>query len=176
MNLDFVDASWHNAIIPWNRFRDAGVRGGICKVSDGYFMKPDFTGHIDSQFKTNWQALDTFDLRGAYHFLRFDVRRSGGLNPAQQVKLALDTIGDHKDTDIFVLDVEEPLANIANVSLQARANMLADALRYAERYWDKKYIWVYTGAWWWNKNNMPISFKLRVNVSGKFRLHKIAIR
>ena len=155
MDLGFIDASWHNAIIPWNRFRDAGVRGGIVKVSDGYFMSPDYTGHIDSQFKTNWQALDTFDLRGAYTYITFDANRSGGLNPARQVQLALDTIGDHKETDIYAIDVEQKPHLISHISLQARANMLADALQYAERYWDKKYIWVYTGAWWFNKNNMP---------------------
>jgi hypothetical protein len=149
-DLDFADVSWHNSIIAWNRFRTAGVRGGICKVSDGYFMSPSYRGHIDSQFKTNWQALDTFDLRGAYTFITFDANRSGGLSPAKQVKLAIDHIGDHKEKDIYAIDVEQHPELIKHISKQARLNMLVDAFAEARKWWDAEYIWNYTGAWWWD--------------------------
>ncbi len=155
--FDFIDLAHFQKQFPWNRARDAGVRGGIAKVMDGYFMPPDYKGHIDPRFEINWQALDSFDLRGAYGFNRFDVKRSGGLTPAMQMQLALDTIhsyGDHKETDILVWDVEEKPENIANVSLLARAQMLAEALKTAEKEWNKEYIWIYTGNWWW-KPNMP---------------------
>ena len=149
--LKFVDVSWHNGTIFWNKFRDAGVRGGICKVSDGYFMPPGYHGHIDPQFHRNWQALNTFDLRGAYTYLRWDVGiKTGGLTMRDQVKLAVDTIGDHKETDILAFDEEQPAAQIAHIPKLARAQMLADALQEAEKYWDKEYIWNYSARWWWN--------------------------
>lgn len=157
-NLDFIDVSHHQGAFPWNRARDAGVKGGICKVSDGYFMAPTYRGHIDSQFATNWQALDTFELRGAYTFIRFDANKSGGLSPAQQVKLAIDTIGSHKDRDIFVLDVEQNPTQIAHISLRARSTMLKAALQEAQKHFDN--VWLYTGSWWWDKQIQITSYIL----------------
>ena len=170
-NLDVVDVSHHNGAIPWNRFRDLGVRGGICKVSDGYFMPPTYRTHIDPQFERNWQALDTFDLRGAYVFIRFDSNKSGGMTPKDQVKLAVDTIGDHKDTDIFALDVEQPAGQIAHISKAARVTMLVDALLEAEKGFSK--VWIYTGAWWYDKqmpfpNSYITSFPMWMAYYGRF--------
>jgi len=152
--LDFVDVARYQRDVPWNLFRDAGVNGAMARVSEGYFLPPDYTGHIDAYFATNWQALENFDLRGATHYIRFDKNRTGGLTTVDQVNLAIDEIeaqpSQRKATDIFALDVEQPASQIAHIPLVTRAAMLAAAFEEAEKRWDKEYIWLYTGKWWWN--------------------------
>ena len=158
--MDFIDVSHHNGVLPWNRLRDAGVRGAMCKVSDGYFMPPDYRGHIDSQFENNWSAANMFELRGATIFPTFDSNRSGGLTPAKQIKLGIDHVGDHKETDILAIDVEQHPVQIAHISKLARLHMLIDAFAEARKWWDEEFIWNYTGKWWWDEElprNIPIS-------------------
>lgn len=158
-NLDFIDVSWHRGIIPWNNIRNAGVRGGIAKVSDGWFMPPNYSSdgnHFDPQFKSNWAGLEEFDLRGAYHYARFDTPYWRPDTLAQQVINAINYIGEPRKTaDVFVIDVEQPASQITNISLNNRQDILIDALVAAvDTGWPMEYIWIYTGAWWWNKE-MP---------------------
>ncbi len=156
--LDFVDVARYQKDVPWNLFRDAGVGGAMARVSEGYFLPPNYTGHIDAYFPRNWQALENFGLRGATHYIRFDKNRTGGLTPADQVNMAINEVeaqpSKRKPADILALDVEQNPKQIAHISKLARAQMLAEAFREAEKRWDKEYIWNYTGKWWWD-DQMP---------------------
>lgn len=160
MELDFIDVSHHNGTITWNALRDAEVRGGIAKVSDGYFMPPgyyDTRNHFDPQFRANWAGMTEFDLRGAYHYARFDPASFRPDSLAEQVSKSIDYIGVRKSNDIYVIDVEQPASQIAHVSLDSRADMLIEALQETQtKGWPKKYVWIYTGAWWWDVQ-MPVA-------------------
>lgn len=154
--LDFVDGSHHNSTIDWLGLRDYGAKGGIVKVSDGYFMPPGGyveRNHFDSEFKTNWEAMVEFELRGAYHFGRLDSAAWRPDTLAEQVSKAIAYIGlPRKAEDVFVLDIEQPASQIAHISLASRQDMVIDALDEAASKWPKDFIWIYTGAWWWGKS------------------------
>ncbi len=168
--LDFVDVSWHRGIIPWNDLRDGGVRGGIAKVSDGWFMPPNYSAdgnHFDPQFKSNWAGLEEFDLRGAYHYARLDTPSWRPDSLAQQVINAINYIGlPRKAADVFVIDIEQPASQITSISLDERQDILIEALAAAvDAGWPIEYIWIYTGAWWWGKaeevgNGLPWKYQM----------------
>lgn len=152
-NLDFLDMSWHNEKVDHLGLRDDGVRGGIAKVWDGYFMSPGYSAadqHFDAQFKNNWNGLAEYELRGAYLFGRFDTASWRPATLAAQVSQAIAYVGSRKAEDVFVLDIEQPASQIAHITKASRMAMLVDALQEAETQWPKKFIWIYTGAWWWD--------------------------
>lgn len=151
--LDFLDVSHHNGAVDWLALRDNGIKGGIAKVWDGYFMPPGGYAakqHFDSQFKNNWNGMAEYELRGAYLFGRFDTASWRPATLSQQVAESIMYIGQRKAEDIYMLDIEQKPFQIEHISKASRMAMLIEALQEAEAHWPKKFIWIYTGAWWWD--------------------------
>jgi len=146
-----VDLSHHNGIVGWGLLLDSGIEAAFVKASDGYFMAPNYTGHIDPQFQNNWTALgNNAAIRGAYHFLRLDYDR-GVIRPNlfQQADIFADTV-QPVDTDMVVLDIEPPHAEIAYLGREGVRTRTLAALNIFEEKLGRKPI-IYTAQWWWGE-------------------------
>lgn len=146
-----IDVSHHQGVIDWGKVLDYGIEGAFIKASDGYFMGPSYTGHVDSQFQTNWTALGNNGvIKGAYAFLRLDydgaVKRP---DIEEQADIYFDTV-DPQKTDVVALDAEQPFAQLAYLSkseIRRRAIFAMDLFQ--ERAPGK--FECYTAQWWWGE-------------------------
>ncbi len=146
-----IDVSHHQGVINWELVLNYGIEGAFVKASDGYFMGPDWTGHVDSQFSTNWTALGNIGvIRGAYHFLRLNYDRYPGYpDLVKQAEIFADTVKP-RDTDMVVIDVEPPHSQIAYLGKAEIRNRVLAALNIFEDALGKRPI-IYTAKWWWNE-------------------------
>ena len=145
-----IDVSHHQGVINWELVLDYGIEGAFVKASDGYFMGPDYTGHVDSQFSTNWTALGNIGvIRGAYHFLRLNYDRYPGYpDLVKQAEIFADTVKP-RDTDMVVVDIEPPHEEIAYLGKAEVQSRTLTALNIFEDALGKRPI-IYTAKWWWN--------------------------
>ncbi len=89
-----VDVSHYQGNIDWKVLEAQNVQFAFIKATEG-------SGHIDSKFYENWEAVDDTDIKaGAYHFFSFD-------SPAEsQAELYIETVGDLSGRLIPVVDIE----------------------------------------------------------------------
>lgn len=89
-----VDVSHYQGEIDWKVLEEQKVNFAFIKATEG-------SGHVDSKFYENWEAVDTTDIKaGAYHFFSFD-------SPAEtQAQLYIETVGDLSGRLIPVVDIE----------------------------------------------------------------------
>jgi lysozyme len=90
-----IDVSHYQGTINWQSVKQTGIAFAYAKATDG-------STTVDSQFKTNWQAMQTAGIaRGAYHF--FEPTSDA----TAQANNFIHTVGSLKSTDLPpVIDVE----------------------------------------------------------------------
>ena len=94
--------------IDWTKVKGAGISFAFAKATES-------TNFTDSMFATNWAGMKAAGLvRGAYHFFHADV------DPTQQAKFFLSTVGALQQGDLLVLDLE-------TTNNQSQATILANA-------------------------------------------------
>ena len=90
-----IDVSHYQGAINWQSVKQAGIAFAYAKATDGGTT-------VDSQFKTNWQAMQAAGIaRGAYHFFEPTAEA------AAQANNFIHTVGSLRPTDLPpVIDVE----------------------------------------------------------------------
>ena len=90
-----VDVSHYQGNVDWNAVKAAGVSFAFAKATES-------TTYVDSEFKTNWQAMKAAGLlRGAYHFFQ------AASDAAAQAQNFIKTVGTLEAIDLPpVLDIE----------------------------------------------------------------------
>lgn len=144
-----IDVSHYQGTINWELVLNYGIEGAFVKASDGYFMGPNWTGHIDSEFQTNWTALgNNYVIRGAYHFLRLNYDRYAGYPDLEkQAEIFANTVNP-RASDMVVLDIEPPHSQISYLGKsEIRSRVIAALNIFGEKLGRKPII--YTAQWWW---------------------------
>ena len=123
--IDGVDVSHHNGTVDWSKV-PSYIKFAAAKSTE-------HTSFLDSKFKANWAGMRNRGIpyRAAYHFYR------DGYNVNTQADHFLRTVGDLRDGESLVLDVEDD----HNPTDEVRAIMA----RLRDNVGDR--VWIYTGAW-----------------------------
>lgn len=166
---DFVDVAYHDGVVNWQVVRSQpGIRGGIVKCGDGYFMpvekasnglwnfytnNPAKRWHYDPYFAQNWEGLKGCELRGAYWFVRlnFDKRPfDSDAGMKRQAQLFFDKVSENGllASDVIVADLEQGVKQIAYLTQAQKIVRVREFLDECERLFGRRPI-IYTYPSWW---------------------------
>ena len=137
-------SKWQNKV-DWKAAVKAGATFGIAKATEGKTV-------VDRQFANNWVGMKKAGLkvRGAYHYGHLDT---DPLIQAHNFISAIVDNGGFAAGDFVVLDIEDVCLPSKLVSKAKAAQWVADFLAKVEVLsgLPRDRVFVYTGAWWWDK-------------------------
>jgi GH25 family lysozyme M1 (1,4-beta-N-acetylmuramidase) len=133
--------------------KNAGVKGIICKLSEGtYFTDGSASVNIANSKAAGFQP-------SVYHFARFKSV-SGAINEANWVDARAQLVGFNKSTDGFViLDIEDTSLTTDKSALTNYVNAFTDQL---ERLGYPK-IAIYSGSYYYRNRLIPSQLHIKQN-------------
>lgn len=141
-----IDVSYYQGTVDWDAVAATDVRFAVVRLSDG-------TGTRDSQFVRNWQESRRAGLiRGFYQYFRASA---GGAAQAALARERLAEAGGAAADDL------PPTLDIETLDGQSVATVIAEAEVWmaAMREATGKEPIVYTGAYFWDDNRFPDTFR-----------------